>query len=424
MARFLAALALLLLTLAVPARADVGRLSGVSIAGPSSGQWTGFSFTTNAQNFITGQVQTSDAAIAYPPGSLTQTASYNGLNQLTNLSGQALTFDADGNLTSDGTRTYSWDAENRLVGIAYPGQPGKAITFAYDGLGRRVQISSTPAGGGTAMVTGYVWCGARLCQARNAVGAVTKGYAEGEYAPGSPSVSAYYAPDQVGSVRRAFTAESAPSYDNDPYGNALQGTAPVTDFVYAGLFYNADSGLLLATNRVYSPAIGRWLSRDPAGESADPQGNLYAYVGGNPVSGADPSGLWQITIQAGAGVGGIFTFGNNGGNGALNGQWNYGGYIGAGEGLSATIDPSNRGCQQPGVNYGLQGAGEIGVGPEVEAEAHAFGRQPWWNINLGFPGTALGASIGSEGAPVPILGFGESAVAGVGGTAYLSGSSP
>ncbi len=62
-----------------------------------------------------------------------QTASYNNLNQLTNLSGQALTFDANGNLLSDGQRNYSWDAENRLVGITYPGQSGKQTAFVYDG---------------------------------------------------------------------------------------------------------------------------------------------------------------------------------------------------------------------------------------------------------------------------------------------------
>jgi uncharacterized protein RhaS with RHS repeats len=40
-----------------------------------------------------------------------------------------LTFDANGNLTSDGQRTYAWDAENRLVGIGYPGVSGKATAF-------------------------------------------------------------------------------------------------------------------------------------------------------------------------------------------------------------------------------------------------------------------------------------------------------
>jgi hypothetical protein len=44
-------------------------------------------------------------------------------------------------------------------------------------------------------------------------------------------------------VRRVFaSAASAPAYSYDPYGNALQGTAPLTDFNYAGMFYNADSG--------------------------------------------------------------------------------------------------------------------------------------------------------------------------------------
>jgi RHS repeat-associated protein len=92
-------------------------------------------------------------------------------------------------------------------------------------------------------------------------------------------------------VRRAFTgAGNAPAYSYDPYGNALQTTAPVTDFGYAGMFYNADSGLYLTQYRAYDPRAGRWLSRDPIGEASDPAGNLYAYVQGNPVSYVDPDG--------------------------------------------------------------------------------------------------------------------------------------
>src|SRR5262249_40230875 len=75
------------------------------------------------------------------------------------------------------------------------------------------------------------------------------------------------------------------------YGVPLQGTAPATDFVYAGMFYNADSGLYLTNYRAYDPVAGRWLSRDPIGEVTDPTGNLYPYVSGAPVSLRDPSGL-------------------------------------------------------------------------------------------------------------------------------------
>jgi len=40
-------------------------------------------------------------------------------------------------------RTIKRDAENRLIGITYPGQTGKTTAFSYDGLSRRVSIAST-----------------------------------------------------------------------------------------------------------------------------------------------------------------------------------------------------------------------------------------------------------------------------------------
>ncbi|TGQ51032.1 peptidase C39 [Mesorhizobium sp. M1C.F.Ca.ET.193.01.1.1] len=241
------------------------RLAGISNVGLSAAQYSTFLYTTTPENQISSVTETSDATTVYP-AALTQTAAYNNLNQLTNLSGQALSFDANGNLLSDGQRTYGWDAENRLVTISYPGQPGKATTFAYDGLGRRTAITSTPTSG-SAVTTSYIWCGSRPCQARNAANAATRGYYdEGEFALGSPSQAYYYAPDQIGSVRRVFATNSnAPSYSYDPYGNSLQGTAALTDFGYADLFINPDSGLYLTKYRAYDPVVGRWLSRDPLG---------------------------------------------------------------------------------------------------------------------------------------------------------------
>jgi RHS repeat-associated protein len=108
-------------------------------------------------------------------------------------------------------------------------------------------------------------------------------YAEGEYVPGAPAQPYYYGPDQIGSVRRVFaSASSAPAYSYDAYGNALQSTAPLTDFNYAGMFYNADSGLYLTQYRAYDPVSGRWLSRDPIGElGARTQGIVASAVNAN-----------------------------------------------------------------------------------------------------------------------------------------------
>ena len=44
-----------------------------------------------------------------------------------------LTYDLNGNMTSDGTNEYAWDAENRLIKITYPGSENYS-QFVYDGL--------------------------------------------------------------------------------------------------------------------------------------------------------------------------------------------------------------------------------------------------------------------------------------------------
>jgi len=175
---------------------------------------------------------------------------------------------------------------------------GKATAFTYDGLGRRTAIASTPPGGGSAVTTSFLWCESDICQARNAGNLVIRSYYdEGEFVPGAPAQPYYYGVDQIGSVRRTFAStSSAPAYGYDPYGVPLQATAPLTDFVYGGMFYNADSGLYLTRYRAYDPVAGRWLSRDPMGEMTDASANLYPYVGGNPVRLTDPDGrmIWPL----------------------------------------------------------------------------------------------------------------------------------
>jgi RHS repeat-associated protein len=220
-------------------------------------------------------------------------AFYNTLNQIVHKDGQYYQHDANGNLTDDGRRSYAFDPENRLIGISYPSQPGRSTVFRYDGLGRRVAIIEQD--GALSGETRHLWCGETLCQARSAAGAVMRRYYdEGELADGA---KLYYAQDHLGSVRDVVDANShtLAAYDYDPYGLPTRTTGTShTDFRYAGLLMHYPSGLYLANYRAYDPASGRWISRDPIGEEGGI--NLYAYVGGNPLSYVDPHGLATTVV--------------------------------------------------------------------------------------------------------------------------------
>lgn len=91
-------------------------------------------------------------------------------------------------------------------------------------------------------------------------------------------------------LRTLPATPSAAVFGYDPYGNALQTTAP-TAFSPAGPFYNADSGLYPPTYRPYVPVAGGSPSQDPLRQTSDRPANLYADVGANPPGFSIPQGL-------------------------------------------------------------------------------------------------------------------------------------
>jgi RHS repeat-associated protein len=301
----------------------------------------------------------------------TSAAAYNKLNELAELGGKPLVYDADGDLVSDGVRAYSWDAENRLVAVT---QAGTHTTFAYDGLDRRVLIATTKSGKTT--TTDYLWCGTQICESRNGAHTVARlYYREGEVIPAAKAADDslfYYGPDQLGSVRDVYAKSPVFSmvqeYDYDPYGNPTRtpATGPFSDFRYAGMLYNSDSGLYLTQYRAYDPRIGRWLTRDPMGEQVGP--NLFAYVSLNPLSLADRSGLqggaWQ-SYTGGGGFGGSNITPGGGGFGGSNITPGGGGFGGS------NITPGGGGFGGSNITPGGGGFG----GSNITPGGGGFGRQ-------------------------------------------------
>ena len=142
----------------------------------------------------------------------------NGLQVSTSgASATSLTYDLNGNLLSDGTNSYAWDAENRMIEITYPGSSNFS-SFVYDGLGRNVSIVET-TGGSVASTKQFVWCGHRRSEARSSIGAlVAQFFVLGETVSGTIYL---YAKDRLSSVRELTSSAGSvqAEYSYDPFGS-------------------------------------------------------------------------------------------------------------------------------------------------------------------------------------------------------------
>ncbi len=230
------------------------------------------------------------------PAAITS-ASYNANNQLTAWNGANLIYDANGNLTSDGTHTYVWNERDQLA-VIDPNSVRVGLTrkdayrFGYDALNRR---SSKSLAEGTP--TNYLYDGLNKVQeysGTTAAATYTTGLGIDEtYTRADSTGTVNLIADGLGSTNSLTSNAGAiqTSYTYEPYGETSQtGTASNNDVQYTGR-ENDGSGLYYYRARYYSPGLKRFIAEDPIGLGGG--ANIYAYVGGDPISYIDPTGLWR-----------------------------------------------------------------------------------------------------------------------------------
>jgi len=267
-------------------------LNRIQSAYPNGSNW-GQSFTIDAWGNLTA---VSGVAGKVPVGVFT--ASANTKNQLSCTAGCSTSYDAAGNLLSDGSGAITYDAENRISTAA-------GVTYTYDGDGKRVMKSN-----GTLYWTG---AGVDALSESDLSGNINEEYV---YFNGmlvsrldrpSDNVHAFVL-DHVGSSRMMYGASSSNTalleqdVDYTPYGIVATGT-PNDPHQFSGKERDAESGLDNFMKRYYGSSLGRFQTPDPLviqrlpastflAHLSNPQSwNKYAYVMNNPLSLTDPFGL-------------------------------------------------------------------------------------------------------------------------------------
>jgi RHS repeat-associated protein len=231
------------------------------------------------------------------------------VNELIKIDAQPLVYDENGNLIDDGTYTYAYDEENRLIRVIRIVDSQVVGQYQYDALSRRVVKVANPTG--VAIETRYFYDDARIIEAQNPAMVTQATYIYGNYIDEVLTMdrggqSYYYHQNTQWSVTVVTdsVANVVERYAYDAYGcvtitDGAGGPVPpnpwgtphsaiANPYIFTGRQLDEETGLYYYRARYYDCVKGRFLQRDPLGY-VDGM-NLYEYVKGNPINGLDPDG--------------------------------------------------------------------------------------------------------------------------------------
>ena len=231
----------------------------------------------------------------------------NALNQCVSFGGETVVTDADGCVAEFDGKFFGYDSALRLDSVSTTNE--ELAAFAYDAFGRRVARTSgestsfyfydgwnlvrelRTAGGENVGVDEYFWgrdVSSTLDGAGGVGGLVCLVHDGAAYVPlydANGNITAY-----VGA-----SGSLVARYTYDCFGNVVSSSGEQAGdfrFGFSTKYQDEATELLLYECRCYSPALGRWMTRDPIGE--DGGVNLYAFCENDPLDNCDYLGLSPI----------------------------------------------------------------------------------------------------------------------------------
>jgi RHS repeat-associated protein len=207
---------------------------------------------------------------------------------------KTLTYDANGNLLSDGTRTYEWDALNRLTKVLESGN--EVVRYSYNSENLRVQKIS----GGVTRT--FVYDGAGHVVEERLSTSQTIRYFRGLgtddwLAKQEGAAVTYYVQDHLGSVLAETDAVGEPSLRRtyDPWGTMDPVSSTQAGPAFTGRERDPESELYYYRARYYDSKLGRFIGQDPIGLGGG-DANYYAYVRNSPIRLVDPAGTTGLEV--------------------------------------------------------------------------------------------------------------------------------
>jgi len=231
--------------------------------------------------------------------SVTNSYTANALNQYSSILCSAVSasrretnpiYDPDGNMLTNATHAFTWDAENRLL-VASNLTTAVVCNFIYDHQSRRISKTTLTPNPSSSLTSEFTYDGWNLISevADDQTTATTNIYVWGLDLSGTlqgaggvggllsqtiitPTTASSYFPladangncvsfiDEAGNVQAHYTY--------DAFGNTVSQTGAMAadfHFRFSGKYLDDETGLYYYGYRYMSPALGRWMNRDPIG---------------------------------------------------------------------------------------------------------------------------------------------------------------